>query len=539
MIYPIAYNVENRIVREARNAVKKIIYDNFLYKTKEFSTTLEIAKRKYKSDLIAFIRTIRYFQKKYPFLRMKLHRKQWLFLWEIFVKKREIVIAKGGNKSGKTTALAYAVIVKALENPKNLIWVVTINYDMGKNIVARKIADLVGDNKKAKWNTKHNTFNIFKTTVNFKSGQSDDDTFQSASVDFVAFDERPPRSSTFDEAYARTIDTQGQVIMAYTPLREVDFIYDYFIATNKRWNENNFAIVEMATTENIFAQTAEKIRALSADEDEYQARILGYYRIEVDMVRITEEEMKQVIKYPTRRLMLVEDMSTGRVVESEISATEDAFALFKKEGSFGIFEIFREFPYFNSPDYRNQIVVGVDVAGGIGKDFSVALFYSKVGTLYGALFSNNESISAFTKQLIHVIRKYYGIYSVISFERNGLGIALYEIATSMGYTNFYKPPNSKVSGVYIGNEGKTTRVHMLREMISRKAIDIHYRMAKELSDFRMKNNQKPEDFISATLILTDLIDPLSLETQSSVSQETLTKKQLELENKKVRSYSLL
>jgi len=539
MIYPIASNVESSIVREARNAVKKIIYDNFLYKTKEFKTTLEIAKRKYRSDLIAFARTIRYFQKKHPFLKMRLHRKQWLFLWEIFVKKREIVITKGGNKSGKTTALAYAVIVKALENPKNVIWVVTINYDMGKNIVARKIADLIGDNKKARWNTKHNTFTIFKTTVNSKSGQSDDDTFQSASVDFVAFDERPPRSSTFDEAYARTIDTQGQVIMAYTPLREVDFIYDYFIATNKRWDENNFAIIEMATTENIFAQTAEKIRALSADEDEYQARILGYYRIEVDMVRMTEEEMKQVIKYPTRRLMLVEDISTGKIIESEISASEDAFALFRKEGSFGIFEIFKEFPYFNSPDYRNQIVIGVDVAGGIGKDFSVALFYSKVGTLYGALFSNNESISAFTKQLIHVIRKYYGTYSVISFERNGLGIALYEIATSMGYTNFYKPPNSKVAGVYIGNEGKTTRVHVLREMISRKAIDIHYRMAKELTDFRMKNNQKPEDFISATLILTDLIDPLSLETQSSVSQETLTKKQLEFENTKVRRYSLL
>jgi len=539
MIYPISYNVENTIVREARNAVKKIFYDNFLYKTKEFKTTLEIAKRKYKGEIIPFVRTIKYFQKKHPFLKMKLHRKQWLFLWEILVKRREIVIAKGGNKSGKTTALAYAVICKAIENHKNLIWIVTINYDMGKNIVAKKIVELVGDKRKAKWNTKDNTLTVLRNTIEFKSGQSDDNAFQSASVDLVAFDERPPRSSTFDEAYARTIDTHGQVIMAYTPLKEVDFIYDYFIAKNKRWNDNNFAIIEMATTENIFAQTADKIRALSSDDDEYQARILGYYRMEVDMVRITEEEMKQVIKYPIRTFMLTEDISTGKTIESEISPNEDTFSLFKNEGSFAVFEVFKDFSNINSSDYRNQIIIGVDVAGGIGRDFSVALFYSRMGTLCGALFSNNESISAFTKQLIYIIRKYYGIYSMISFERNGLGIALYEIATSMGYSNFYKPPNTKIPGVYMGNDGKTTRVHMLREMVGRKVIDLHYKMARELSDFRMKNNQRPEDFISATLLLMDILDTIS-PVNDAVSQETKSlERQLKLENKKISSYSLL
>jgi len=546
MIYGIGYEVPPEIVRQARKEIKKILYDNFLYKTEEFRKVYEVAKRKYGGKVMPFVRTIAYFRKRYPFLRMRLHRKQWLFMWELFVNRREIVIAKGGNKSGKTTAVVYAVICKALQSPRSVIWVVTINYDMNRNIIARKVEELIGDKKKARLVVRNNTLKLFGRTIELKSSQSEDDAFQSASVDLVAFDERPLRSTVFDECYARTIDTRGQVIMAYTPLKEIDFVYDYFIAQNKRFDDERFAIIEMATTENKFVDLEDKIRAISADEDEYQARILGYYRIELDMVRIGENELKQIIRYPSSRMMLVTDASTGRVEEIEIPSNEDPFELFRKrEGSFSVFEVFRDYKYANVSDYNNQIVIGVDVAGGVGKDFSVALFYSRVGFLHGALFSNNESVSAFSRHLIHVIRKYYGIYPLLVFERNGLGLALYEIMLSLGFSNFYRPPQSKrLPGVYISNDDKTARVHVLRDMITKSKIDIHYRMAKELADFRIRKNQKPEDFISATLLLTDVLSPPSLfktdgpaaGASGEVSQETLRAK---LESESMRKYSLL
>jgi hypothetical protein len=80
--------------------------------------------------------------------------------------------------------------------------------------------------------------------------------------------------------------------------------------------------------------------------------------------------------------------------------------------------------------------VGVDPAGGVGKDYSVATVISKLDhTVVAKISTNTKSINAFALDVINLAKKYNNAF--IHFEENNHGHGFKEVLNANGYT-YYK-----------------------------------------------------------------------------------------------------
>jgi hypothetical protein len=79
--------------------------------------------------------------------------------------------------------------------------------------------------------------------------------------------------------------------------------------------------------------------------------------------------------------------------------------------------------------------VGVDPAGGVGKDYSVATVISKLDhTVVAKISTNTKSINAFALDVINLAKKYNNAF--IHFEANNHGHAFKEVLNYNNYTNY-------------------------------------------------------------------------------------------------------
>lgn len=87
------------------------------------------------------------------------------------------------------------------------------------------------------------------STIGFKSCDQGREKFQGASLDFVWFDEEPPRD-IYEECHMRVIDRRGDIFGTMTPLKGLTFVYEEIFLNRHgdgevwyefmEWNDNPY-----------------------------------------------------------------------------------------------------------------------------------------------------------------------------------------------------------------------------------------------------------------------------------------------------------
>lgn len=154
----------------------------------------------------------------------------------------------GGNRSGKTECGAVETVFAARgihpyrENKKDVFgWVVSLSSQVQRDVAQAKIlsylnprwiADIVMSSGK-KDAPVHGVIdqimikNVFGgiSVIGFKSCDQGREKFQGSSLDFVWFDEEPPKD-IYDECVMRVMDKGGDIFGTMTPLKGLTFVYD-------------------------------------------------------------------------------------------------------------------------------------------------------------------------------------------------------------------------------------------------------------------------------------------------------------------------
>lgn len=164
----------------------------------------------------------------------------------------------GGNRSGKTECGAVEAVWMARgihpyrKNKDNVFgWVVSVSYEVQRDVAQSKVLyylnpqwidDIVmtSGSKSSPSSGVIDTIiinNVFggKSKIGFKSADQGRDKFQGASLDFVWFDEEPPKD-IYDECKMRVLDRKGDIFGTMTPLKGLTYIYEE-IYLNKYMNE--------------------------------------------------------------------------------------------------------------------------------------------------------------------------------------------------------------------------------------------------------------------------------------------------------------
>ena len=174
----------------------------------------------------------------------KIHAKQMAF--HRCLKRNRWVF--GGNRSGKTECGAVETVWLARgihpfrrNKPDVSGWVVSLSQQVQRDVAQQKvlhyldkswIADVVMSNgSKASPSSGVIDYivvkNVFGGTskIAFKSCEAGRDKFQGTSLDFVWFDEEPPRD-IYDECKMRILDRRGHIFGTMTPLKGLTWVYD-------------------------------------------------------------------------------------------------------------------------------------------------------------------------------------------------------------------------------------------------------------------------------------------------------------------------
>ncbi|MCH5153056.1 MAG: terminase family protein [Clostridiales bacterium] len=176
--------------------------------------------------------------------KSKIHLKQMAF--HKCLKRNRWVF--GGNRSGKTECGAVETVWLSRgihpfrQNRDNVsCWVVSLSQQVQRDVAQQKvlyyldkswIREIVMANG-SKASPEYGVIdyividNVLGGTskIAFKSCEAGRDKFQGTSLDFVWFDEEPPRD-IYEECRMRVLDRQGHVFGTMTPLKGLSWVYD-------------------------------------------------------------------------------------------------------------------------------------------------------------------------------------------------------------------------------------------------------------------------------------------------------------------------
>lgn len=174
----------------------------------------------------------------------KIHAKQMAF--HKCLKRNRWVF--GGNRSGKTECGAAETVWLARgihpfrSNRANVsCWVVSLSQQVQREVAQQKILYYLDKSwikeivmqSGSKASPDYGVIdyviveNVFggRSKIAFKSCEAGRDKFQGASLDFVWFDEEPPRD-IYEECRMRVLDRGGHVFGTMTPLKGLSWVYD-------------------------------------------------------------------------------------------------------------------------------------------------------------------------------------------------------------------------------------------------------------------------------------------------------------------------
>ena len=259
-------------------------------------------QRRYKNNLIFRYNTgAKKHKKQIAFHKCK-KRNRWVF---------------GGNRSGKTECGAVETVYMARgihpyrKNRDNVFgWVVSLSQQVQRDVAQEKILkylnpDWIEDVTMASGKKDNlslgvidqikikNTFGGI-STIGFKSCDQGREKFQGASLDFVWFDEEPPKE-IYDECRMRVIDKKGDIFGTMTPLKGLTFIYEEIFLNKYNQSEVWYEFIEWA--DNPYLSKAEiKLLTESMSESELNSRRYGLFQSDTGPVYSEFDENVHVIE---------------------------------------------------------------------------------------------------------------------------------------------------------------------------------------------------------------------------------------------------
>lgn len=224
----------------------------------------------------------------------KIHKKQLRFHK---CKKRNRWVF-GGNRTGKSECGAVEVVWMALgihpfrENRKDTFgWVVSLSSRVQKDVAQAKILSYL-DRRHIKEIVMQSgssaspetgvvdrivVKNSFggESTIVFKSCEEGREKFQGASLDYVWFDEEPPKEIYY-ECLMRVLDKRGDIFGTMTPLKGLSFVYDEIYLNPN--NDKEIFTIFFEWADNPYLKRAEVKRLTSMlSPDELEARKYGRF----------------------------------------------------------------------------------------------------------------------------------------------------------------------------------------------------------------------------------------------------------------------
>lgn len=224
----------------------------------------------------------------------KIHKKQLAFHK---CKKRNRWVF-GGNRSGKTECGAVESIYIARgihpyrKNRKNVFgWVVSLSQQVQRDVAQKKILhylrpDQIVDIVMLSGRKDSPASGVIDqiivknelggtSVIGFKSCDQGREKFQGSSLDFVWFDEEPPKD-IYEECLMRIIDREGDIFGTMTPLKGLTFIYEEIFLNKKNNPEIWYEFMEWA--DNPFLSKKEiALMEKTLDETTLQSRKLGRF----------------------------------------------------------------------------------------------------------------------------------------------------------------------------------------------------------------------------------------------------------------------
>lgn len=204
----------------------------------------------------------------------------------------------GGNRTGKTECGAAECVYMARgihpyrKNRDNVFgWVVSLSTQVQRDVAQDKILKYLNpdwiisvtmlsgrkDSLKDGVIDQIRIRNVFGgiSTIGFKSCDQGREKFQGSSLDFVWFDEEPPKD-IYDECRMRVLDKKGDIFGTMTPLKGLTFIYDEIYL--KSGTDKNVWCEFIGWEDNPYLNK-EEIKALSEtlSEKELNARKYGRF----------------------------------------------------------------------------------------------------------------------------------------------------------------------------------------------------------------------------------------------------------------------
>ncbi len=244
----------------------------------------------------------------------KVHKKQVQF----HKCKSRVRFVFGGNRSGKTECGAVEVVYMArgihpyrknLEKTEG--WVVSLSSRVQKDVAQKKILSyldpswiegivMVSGSSASPENgiiekilVKNVSGQI--STIGFKSVEEGRDKFQGASLNYVWFDEEPPKD-VYTECVMRVLDTEGDIFCTMTPLKGRTFVYDqiYLNPTNDR--EISCFFMEWADNPYLSKREVERLKSVMSS-DELESRQFGRFSENGDgQVYVEFNEFENVVE---------------------------------------------------------------------------------------------------------------------------------------------------------------------------------------------------------------------------------------------------
>ena len=225
----------------------------------------------------------------------------------------------GGNRSGKTECGAVECVYMARgihpyrENKDKVFgWVVSLSQQVQRDVAQAKILHylnrswikeitmLSGKKESPEYGIidQIQVKNVFGgiSVIGFKSCDQGREKFQGSSLDFVWFDEEPPKD-IYDECRMRVLDKCGDIFGTMTPLKGLTFIHDEIYLNSFNSPEVWHEFMEWGDNPYLKKEEVDLLtKTLSADQIE--SRRYGKFKSNCGLVYPEFEENVHVIKNP-------------------------------------------------------------------------------------------------------------------------------------------------------------------------------------------------------------------------------------------------
>ncbi len=222
----------------------------------------------------------------------------------------------GGNRSGKTEcgAVESIYISRGIhpykQNKKDTFgWVVSLSQQVQRDVAQAKILKylnpswiedvvmLSGKKESPEYGVidQIRIKNVFGgiSTIGFKSCDQGREKFQGSSLDFVWFDEEPPKD-IYDECRMRVLDRRGEIFGTMTPLKGLTFIHDEIYLNTKNNPEVWYEFMEWGDNPYLNKEEIELLTQ-TMTEDQIESRRYGRFKTACGLVYPEFDETVHVI----------------------------------------------------------------------------------------------------------------------------------------------------------------------------------------------------------------------------------------------------